>query len=67
MQRLLPEPLSLALRCLGLTPLTRSAALVEKTLAEVRKQAAELATDSWMYEHPRSNLAVLSQITQPKQ
>jgi hypothetical protein len=38
----------------------------KKTLEEVRKKAAELATDAWMYEQPRSNLAVLSQLAPPK-
>ena len=42
-------------------------AAVEKTLAEVRKHAAELANDNWMFEHPRSNIKVLSQLGPPKQ
>ncbi len=49
--------------------LVHAAALGEqtkKTLEEVRKKAAELATDAWMYEQPRSNLAVLSQLAPPK-
>ena len=42
------------------------AARLEKTLDEVRKQAAQLANDNWMFAQPRSNLAVLSQLAPPK-
>lgn len=61
-----PAPSSQRNTPLGLTPRLVRAAAFGKTLEEVRKKATELATDAWMYEQPRSNLAVLSQLAPPK-